>query len=336
MSSRRLLVSIIAPLSLAIVGLAAYFALTWPSATPTAVRPAGSPTAKQSGSSIVPHYDGKEPWELKIEGMPGIRMYLDPQDQVITPTVLVTGAWELNETDLFRRLVKPGDTVVDAGANIGYYTVIGARLVGDKGKVYAFEPDPANFALLEKNVRLNGLTNVVLERKALSNLKGTVKLYIADANKGDHRIYQPDGESRSSIDVEAVRLDEYFKGLERGIDVLKMDVQGAEGLILQGMTGLFDGRTDGPTIFFELWPFGLKGMGTDAGELLKTLQSYHYAFYDMNPKEGGPTPRVTPAALLAEHPIEDREAQGNVLALRGGREPPKDLVIRGLPDWQKR
>jgi hypothetical protein len=56
----------------------------------------------------------------------------------------------------------------------------------------------------------------------------------------------------------------------------------------------------------------------------------------MNPKEGGPPPRVTPAELLAEHPIEDREAQGNVLALRGGREPPKDLIIRGLPDWQKR
>jgi FkbM family methyltransferase len=336
MSLRRLLVLTFVPLSLAIVGLVAYLAITWPSAPSTAVRSAGTSSGKRTGSSIVPPYDGKEPCDLKIEGMPGVRMYLDPDDQVITPTILVTGAWELNETDLFRRLVKPGDTVVDAGANVGYYTVIGARLVGDKGKVYAFEPDPANFALLEKNVRLNGLTNVVLERKALSNRKGTVQLFIADANKGDHRIYQPDGESRPWIDVEAVRLDEYFKGLGRGIDVLKMDVQGAEGLILEGMTGLLEGQTDGPTIFFELWPFGLKGMGTDAGELLKTLQSDHYTFYDMNPKERGAPSRVTPADLLAEHPIEDREAQGNVLALRGGREPPKDLVLRGLPNSQKK
>ena len=56
---------------------------------------------------------------------------------------------------------------------MGYYTIIGSRLVGDKGKVYAFEPEPASFALLQKNVRLNGLTNVVLEQKALSNRKGT-------------------------------------------------------------------------------------------------------------------------------------------------------------------
>ena len=94
--------------------------------------------------------------------------------------------------------------------------------------------------------------NVVLERKALSNRKGTLKLFISDDNKGDHRIYQPEGESCPSVDVEAVRLDEYFKDQnERPIDVLKMDTQGAEGLILEGMTGLLEGQTDGPTIFMR-------------------------------------------------------------------------------------
>ena len=104
--------------------------------------------------------------------MPGIKMYLDPTDKVITPTMLVLGNWEPSETSWFLRVVKPGDTFVDVGANAGYYTIIGSRLVGEKGKVYAFEPEPAMFALLEKNVRLNGLTNVVLERKALSNKQG--------------------------------------------------------------------------------------------------------------------------------------------------------------------
>ena len=161
--------------------------------------------------------------------MPGLKMYLDPTDKVITPTILVIGNWEPAETAWFLRIVKPGDTIVDVGANVGYYTIIGSRLVGDKGKVYAFEPEPAKFELLEKNVRLNGLTNVVLERKALSNRKGTLKLFIADKNKGDHRIYQPEGESRPSVDVEAVRLDEYFKDHKRRIDVLKIGHPGRRG-----------------------------------------------------------------------------------------------------------
>ena len=165
-----------------------------------------------------------------------------------------------------------------------------------------------------------------------SNREGTLKLFIAGENKGDHRIYQPEGESRPTIDVEAVRLDEYFKDLKRGIDVLKMDVQGAEGHIFDGMTGLLEGRNDGPTIFMELWPFALKSMGTDAGDMLKKLQSDHYTFYNVNPQERGPALRVEPADLLAAHPIEEREAQGNILALRGGREPPKDLVLRGAKD----
>ncbi len=197
--------------------------------------------------------------------MPGLKVYLDPTDNVMTPTILVIGNWETAETAWFLRTVKPGDTIVDAGANFGYYTLIGSRLVGDKGKVYAFEPEPTNFELLQKNVRLNGLTNVVLEQKALSNRKGTLKLFIADQNKGDHRIYQPEGESRRSIDVEAVRLDEYFKDHKRGIDFLKSDTQGAEGVILEGMTGLLEGRADGPTIFMEFGRTDSRGWGPTPG-----------------------------------------------------------------------
>jgi FkbM family methyltransferase len=254
--------------------------------------------------------------------MPGIRMYLDPNHLVMTPAILRLGSWEPAETAWFLRVVKAGDILVDAGANIGYYTIIGSRLVGETGKVYAFEPEPASFALLRENVRLNGLTNVVLEPKALSNRKGILKLFIAPLNKGDHRIYQPEGESRRAVDVEAVRLDAYFRDHRRGIDVIKMDTQGAEGLIVEGMTGLLEGRTDGPTIFMEFWPYGLQGMGSDAGALLKRLQSYHYQFYEFPREDKNRLPRVEPASLLAAHPVRDPNAQTDLMALRGGREPP--------------
>jgi FkbM family methyltransferase len=312
MSLRRLLVLALASLLVVVAGLGVFLVYTWPSS-------ARSPSAKPG-----PPYDGKEPIELKITGMPGIRVYMDPTDNVMTPLILALGNWESEETSWFLRTVKPGDIVVDAGANFGYYTLIGSRLVGDKGKVYAFEPDPKNFALLQKNVRLNGLTNVVLEQKALSNRTGDLKLFIASQNKGDHRIYQPDGESRASVDVETVRLDEYFTDHDRGIDFLKMDTQGAEGVILEGMSGLLEGRVGGPTIFMEFWPHGLKGMGTDAGALLKTLQSYKYTLYEFKHKGGKWLRAVEPADLLAEHPVDAPDSHTDLMALRAGRVPPQE------------
>jgi FkbM family methyltransferase len=324
MSPRRLLVLTLAFLIPITIGVVGYFVYTWPSSPPVADRskPFVPPTQPKS---IVPPYDGKEPWEFKIEGMPGVKAYLDPTDRVMTPTILVIGNWETAETAWFIRTVKPGDIIVDAGANFGYYTIIGSRLVGEKGKVYAFEPDPTNFELLQKNVRLNGLTNVVLEQKALSNRKGTLKLYIAGENKGDHRIYQPVDESRRpSVEVEAVRLDEYFKDHKRGIDFLKTDTQGAEGVILEGMKGLLEGRADGPTIFMEFWPHALQGMGTDAGAMLKMLESYKYKFYEFNPKVGKGLRAAEPAALLAENPVDSSITQTDLMALRAGREPPKE------------
>ncbi len=89
--------------------------------------------------------------------------------------------------------------------------------------------------MLQKNVRLNGLTNVTLEQKAVSNAPGELELYLATENKGDHRIFQARGESRESVTVEAVVLDEYFKGRESEINFIKVDTQGAEGVIVEGM-----------------------------------------------------------------------------------------------------
>jgi FkbM family methyltransferase len=314
MSVRRILVLSLPSTFLVVIGLGVYLHLTWPYPPPDY---------------------SKVPFALRIEGMPGVRMYLHQKDSVITPTIVSTGSWEAAETAQFLRKVKPGDIFVDAGANVGYYTIIGSRLVGDKGKVYAFEPDPKSFEMLRRNVRLNGLTNVVLEQKALSNAKGVIKLFIADQNKGDHRIYQPEGESRRSVEVEAVRLDEYFEGRGRRIDVLKMDTQGAEGLILEGATGLLlEDRTDGPTIFMEFWPYALKQMGTDPGGLVKTLQSYHYRFYDVknsDPKVG--PKRVEPAELDA-FPVEEPQSTDLIL-VREGREPKDGLDRLGRATLRK-
>ena len=151
MSRRRLLVLALAALVPVVAGLGAYIAYTWPY------------TPRQPSQNPAKPYDGTEPVDLQIDGVPGLRMYLDPTDTVVCRMIAAYGNWEPSETAWFLRTVKPGDIIVDAGANVGYYTVIGSRLVGDRGKVYAFEPDPSNFELLRKNVELNGLKNVVLD-----------------------------------------------------------------------------------------------------------------------------------------------------------------------------
>ena len=89
----------------------------------------------------------------------GNKMFLDPQDSLL---LSINGIYEEFETELVSKEISKNDVVVDIGANIGYYTLIFAKLVGENGKVFAFEPDPSNFALLKKNVELNGFRNVVL------------------------------------------------------------------------------------------------------------------------------------------------------------------------------
>lgn len=113
----------------------------------------------------------------------GHMMFLDAQDIL---NLSINGIYEPLETEVVGREVSAGDVVVDIGAHIGYYTLMLARIVGPCGKVYAFEPDPENFTLLQRNVKENGYRNVVLLQKAVSDRNGSATLYLSDDNSGDH------------------------------------------------------------------------------------------------------------------------------------------------------
>lgn len=169
-----------------------------------------------------------------IAEVQGHKMFLDSKD---TLALSLWGVYEPLETELVKKEVKKGDVVLDIGANIGYYTLIAAKLVGENGKVFAFEPDPTNFAILKKNVELNGYKNVVLVQKAASNKTGKLKLYLSEDNSADHKIYDSH-EGRQSTEIEATRLDDYFKNYNGEINLIKMDIEGAEGGAIQGMSSL--------------------------------------------------------------------------------------------------
>lgn len=189
----------------------------------------------------------------------GLRLRVDPADQVVAQGLLVRGAWEPFESTLFEQALSPGMTAFCLGAHIGYYALLAARRVGPRGRVYAFEPGPENFRLLVENVDANGYRNVVAVPRAVSNVTGRVRLHLNASNTGDHRIY-PGDEPRPSLEVDVVRLDDWLGGAETAADVIQMDLQGAELLALDGMQALL-ARSPAVTIFTELWPGGLRLAG---------------------------------------------------------------------------
>lgn len=210
----------------------------------------------------------------------GHKMYVGARDKVITPTLLNHGVWEAYQTRIFKRVIKKGMNVVDLGANIGWYTLIAAKLVGKRGKVYAFEPEPYNCAILTKNVQLNGYTNTIIEQKAVLNRCQPTKLYLADDNLGDHRIIDSCN-GRKWITVQGITLDEYFINRHGGIDVIKADIQGAEMAALLGMHRVVEAN-ENLKMFVEFSPLLVRRSGFFPDDFVTKLSKYGFKISVIN------------------------------------------------------
>jgi FkbM family methyltransferase len=206
----------------------------------------------------------------------GNKMYLDARDSL---NLSIAGVHEKSETEIVKREIKKGDVALDIGANIGYYTLIFARLVGAEGKVFSFEPDPYNFNLLKKNVEINGYKNVELIQKAVSHQTGKTRLYFKQDNHTINTIYASFG-SFKTLDIEAVSLDEYFVNYPGAIDFIKMDIQGAEGRAIQGMDKLL-AKNRQIKIVMEYEPAFLIRSGMDPGECLRLLTDRGFYLYQI-------------------------------------------------------
>jgi len=206
----------------------------------------------------------------------GSVMYIDSDDQGLFP-ILMKGIHEGPGTNLWQQLVKPGMVVFDIGANVGYYTLMAARLTGGKGSIYSFEPVRANYKLLLRSIEANGYSNVTVIPRAISNQEGSVRLHLDRDNFGGHSL---SGKNMpvtvNSVDVETTTLDHFVEnepGIDR-VDLIKIDAQGAEGLIFEGAERTL--RENDLGIMMEFWPFGLENVGTDPMELLERLGSFGF------------------------------------------------------------
>ena len=227
--------------------------------------------------------------------------------------VCFTGMYEPPITRVFQRHVPRGGAVVDAGANWGYFTLIAAAACGSGGRVVALEPDPRHFAALNRNVALNGFAQVRTLRAAAAAGDGTVTLVGYDddeTNRGVSRMAGPEDREAAGrrFEVASTTIDAITETMT-AVDLVKIDVEGAEALVLEGMqAGLAAKRYR--AILLELHPPLLRERGVDPDACLARLRSAGYRGWTIDDSPAAYRAAIDPAM-------------------------PVDALLRPLDEWRR-
>ena len=197
--------------------------------------------------------------------------------------VIAFGLYDAKLHRFLRRVVKPAMTCLDVGANIGCVTTHLSKLVGPSGRVFAFEPVPHLFERLRENIALNDFGQTAsLHQLALSREPGraTIKMAHQDCdNQGMASLRNTDHPQLSTaLQIQTTTLDDFVRdnSLDR-IDLIKMDVQGAEAWVIEG--GIKTLRRLQPALLLEVSPYDLRSFGKTSADLLKLLESLGYECY---------------------------------------------------------
>lgn len=196
------------------------------------------------------------------------------------------GYWEPKVAEQIKKILSAGGTFIDIGANIGYHSLLAAKILGDKGRVYSFEPQDAIYHQFMKSLAKNNLKNVTVYNTALSDHSGGSTLYIREENSGGSTLLKlPNMESfhvDSSLEVSLVVLDSYVDRFSL-VDLIKIDVEGHEYEVFKGGQKLLS--TYHPTIIMEFSPvFYIQDYAHKAEDLIDFLKTLGYTFFDMSEK----------------------------------------------------
>lgn len=221
-------------------------------------------------------------------------------------SVIQDGSFENQERRFVERFLQPGMTVLDIGANQGYYSLLASLRVGKKGRVVAFEPSARERRALRINLLLNGCMNVSVERVAISDEDGNADFYVVHGPEtGCNSLRQPlleAGVTRVS-NVVTRRLDRWLLEHNFGrVDLLKIDVEGAEISVIKGALNLLSGSPR-PVILAEVANIRTRQFGYESAEIVSVLAGMGYEWFQ--PMEGG--------GLRALEKIHEREM--NLIAI---------------------
>lgn len=183
---------------------------------------------------------------------------------------MLLGVYETGTTLLMERTLKPRMVVIDVGAHVGYYALLAARLVGQEGRVYAFEADPANYRLLSQNIKLNSYSNLHAFPQAVADHSGLLSFFLSPLGSDRNSLYMENtGGPAREVQVNATTLDEFIASAgEAQIDLIKMDIEGAELAALEGMKETIKKTL---RLIVEFSPLSMRGAHEKPEELLNKL-----------------------------------------------------------------
>lgn len=207
----------------------------------------------------------------------GHLMYLDLRVAGISKVLALYGTREEDLTEIIRTEMKPASVHLDVGANIGYYALLAARIVGKSGKVHCLEPDPRNIEILRRNVKLNGLEDVVeITEAAASRVSGQGEMLQTRASNLNTLAIGACGVRRGigarSITVRTIAIDDYMESRGGKFDTVRMDIEGYEVEAIDGMVQTLDRSLAGCRLFIETHPQAYHSE-RDFGRSLELLDS---------------------------------------------------------------
>lgn len=194
--------------------------------------------------------------------------------------------FETEEIDFVNAFLKEGDIFFDIGANIGLFSLIAAKKVGEQGKVYAFEPSPKTFARLKDNVEVNKLQNVFSFNLGLSDKKEKLKLNVSEDGFDAWNSFAKldDINYQKVVEVDVCTLDEFiFDNQIEKIDLIKLDVEGWEKFVLNGGKAFLNAHS--PIVMVEFTDSNTFSAGYHVQELYDILQGWGFEWYRYENKE---------------------------------------------------
>ena len=188
-------------------------------------------------------------------------MYLDLQVEGISRTLAFYKTREEDKIQVMRKYLTKGMIILDCGSNIGFYPLLEAELLKADGEIYAIEPDIRNFIILKKNIQLCPYGDIIKPfNMAVSNKTGTEKMFVATKSNLNKLYSSDDGDFidrhdiEESVDVETITIDDFCLREDIQIDFLRMDIEGYEVEVFQGMKNTFDNAKKGLMVLLELHP----------------------------------------------------------------------------------
>lgn len=210
--------------------------------------------------------------KIIIKEVQGSKMYLDLNDYGLSKHLYFYSIREPECTRIMKQYIKKGMIIVDLGANIGYYALLEAAIMKDKGKIYAIEPFPPNYNLLKKNIELNSYENIIESYNiAISNKSGKDKMYML---KEHNLCNMMQSNSTDFIEVQTSKLDDFLVD-KQPPDLIRMDIEGFEYYVIDGMEKTLQNSMS-CIMFIEIHPYQIYEKGLDYKKPLQKLFKYGF------------------------------------------------------------